>query len=318
MQSSQTGFQGYRQLLPCWPHLCGKGNDMLKLLIMLAIAVLTSLPARAAVSVDIGINVPAYPTLRRIPGYPVYYVPRMRANYFFYDGLYWVYAPDGWYASPWYDGPWDFVPIDSVPLFILRIPVRYYGYPPVIFRQWVMDAPPRWDRVWGPDWAHRHPQWQHWNRAATPAPAPLPRYQQRFTRANYPNDDQRRELAQQHYRYTPHDKQARQHWQSHVGEVPIQPRARPAPHRESRPQPLRTQEYETRAHDRHTVEHNDFPAARHAPPRGAALAPPEPQHRRAEEREFARSARPEHGEHPGKPKKEDHEGGHDRGKHHQP
>jgi hypothetical protein len=289
---------------------------MRKFFILLAMAILPWLPVRAAVSINIGINVPAYPTLQRIPGYPVYYAPRLHANYFFYDGLYWVYVPDGWYVSPWYDGPWDFVPIDSVPLFILRIPVRYYGYPPVIFREWVMNAPPRWDAVWGPDWARRHQRWQHWNRAATPAPAPLPRYQQRFTRANYPDDAQRRELTRKNYRYTPRDKQAREHWRSHVGEVPTQPLARSGPPRESRTPPARKREHETRVHDRHAVEHDNAPVLRHAPSRVAVSAPHERQHRRVHEREFARTARPENGGPHGKPNKEDKGGGHDRGKHH--
>jgi hypothetical protein len=55
--------------------------------------------------VSVGISVPVYPHLQRIPGYPVYYAPGMRSNYFFYDGLYWVYEGDNWYASSWYNGP---------------------------------------------------------------------------------------------------------------------------------------------------------------------------------------------------------------------
>lgn len=303
---------------------------MRKFFIMLAMAILPLLPVRAAVSIDIGINLPAYPALQRIPGYPVYYVPHLHANYFFYDGLYWVYVPDSWYVSPWYDGPWDFVPIDSVPLFILRIPVRYYGYPPMIFREWVMSAPPRWDTIWGPDWARRHQRWQHWNRAATPAPAPLPRYQQRFTRANYPNEAQRRELTQQHYRYTPHDKQSRQHWQAQVGRAVIQPQARSVPGHESEPPPVRAQEHDARARERNQVERNGAPASRHAPPPKAPPAPPEPKRMRVEipqpgpfanrarveERDSARIARPEHGGHPDKPKKEGKDDAHERGKHH--
>jgi len=57
-------------------------------------------------NVSIGINLPLYPELVRVPGYPVYYAPRMDANYFFYDGMYWVYLDDNWYASSWYNGPW--------------------------------------------------------------------------------------------------------------------------------------------------------------------------------------------------------------------
>ncbi len=305
---------------------------MRKLLVMLAMTVLASLPGRAAVSIDIGINVPSYPAMQRIPGYPVYYVPRMHANYFFYDGLYWVYAPDGWYVSPWYDGPWDFVPTDSVPLFILRIPVRYYGYPPVIFRQWVMDAPPRWDTVWGPDWARRHPHWQHWNRATTPAPAPLPRYQQRFTRANYPNEVQQRQLIQQHYRYTPHDQAARKHWQTQarMAERGPQPLAPPSRAHEPPAQAVRTHEQETRANNRHPAERREAPVQHRGPPNSPMVAPhemppmranvppagPGPGHPRFEEREASRNARPEHGGRPDNPNKDDKEEQHQHGKRH--
>ena len=44
-----------------------------------------------------------------MPGYPVYYAPRINSNYFFYDGMYWVYQRDNWYASSWYNGPWGLV-----------------------------------------------------------------------------------------------------------------------------------------------------------------------------------------------------------------
>jgi len=55
--------------------------------------------------ISIGVNVPVYPNLVRVPGYPVYYAPNLNANYFFYDGLYWVFINGDWYASPWYNGP---------------------------------------------------------------------------------------------------------------------------------------------------------------------------------------------------------------------
>src|SRR5689334_5102250 len=82
--------------------------------------------ATSQVSVGIGINLGSYPDLEPVPGYPVYYAPQLDSNFFFYDGLYWVYAEDNWYSSSWYNGPWDFVSPEWVPLFVLRIPVRYY------------------------------------------------------------------------------------------------------------------------------------------------------------------------------------------------
>lgn len=67
--------------------------------------------------------------LIEVPGYPVYYAPDLDANLFFYDGVYWVYSQDGWYASSWYDGPWDLIEPEYVPYFVLRVPVRYYRRP---------------------------------------------------------------------------------------------------------------------------------------------------------------------------------------------
>ena len=67
-----------------------------------------------------------YPQLVPVRGYPVYYAPQLNSNYFFYDGMYWVYQRDNWYASSWYNGPWGLVAREAVPLYVLRIPVRYY------------------------------------------------------------------------------------------------------------------------------------------------------------------------------------------------
>ena len=72
----------------------------------LAIGSASSAPAQVSVGiglpgVSIGINLPVYPELVPVPGYPVYYAPRVSSNYFFYDGLYWVYQSDNWYASSW-------------------------------------------------------------------------------------------------------------------------------------------------------------------------------------------------------------------------
>jgi hypothetical protein len=99
------------------------------LLIVLSMLLFPVTSAYAEVSVgigipgiSIGINVPAYPKLVRVPGYPVYYDSRAHSNYFFYDGLYWVYQGDNWYASDWYNGPWQLVEHENVPLFVLARP----------------------------------------------------------------------------------------------------------------------------------------------------------------------------------------------------
>ena len=184
---------------------------------------LGSLSAIAQVSVgiglpgvSIGLNVPVYPQLVRVPGYPVYYAPRLHSNYFFYDGMYWVYTDDNWYASSWYNGPWSLVAPEVVPLFVLRIPVRYYRAPPSYFGSWRADAPPRWGEHWGNSWAERRSGWDRWNRHAAPAAAPLPAYQRRYSGDRYPQVAQQPAVHGQNYRYQPRETAVRQHYQEHA------------------------------------------------------------------------------------------------------
>lgn len=174
-------------------------------------------------SVSIGINIPLYPELVRVPGYPVYYAPRLDSNFFFYDGMYWVYQSDNWYASSWYNGPWGLVTPEVVPLFVLRIPVRYYRAPPGYFRGWRSDAPPRWGQHWGNEWQHRRSGWEKWDRNSAPAPAPLPVYQRQYSGDRYPQQAQQRDLHGQNYRYQPRNDVVRQHYQEQA--VPRTPAA---------------------------------------------------------------------------------------------
>ena len=164
--------------------------------------------------VSIGINFPVYPQLVPVPGYPVYYAPQANSNYFFYDGMYWVYARDNWYASSWYNGPWQLVSPEFVPLFVLRVPVRYYRQPPVYFRGWRSDAPPRWGEHWGNSWEQQHSGWDNWNRNSMPAPAPLPSYQRQYSGNRYPQAQQQQALQSQNYRYQPQDAVVQQHYQA--------------------------------------------------------------------------------------------------------
>jgi len=138
--------------------------------LLLALATLLCTVGTAFGYVSIGLQLNAYPTLVPVPGYPVMYAPGVHANYFYSDGLYWVYTDGGWYSSPWYDGPWDFVSADFVPYYILSVPVRYYALPPYYFRGWALDRPPRWDAQWGHAWAERR-GWSHggWDRPMTVA-----------------------------------------------------------------------------------------------------------------------------------------------------
>ena len=188
--------------------------------------------------VSIGVNLPLFPELVRVPGYPVYYAPRLQANFFFYDGLYWVYQDDNWYASSWYNGPWGLVAPEAVPLFVLRIPVRYYRSPPPYFRGWQPDGPPRWGEHWGPAWEQHRRGWDRWNHRSAPAPAPLPTYQRRYSESRYPQLEQQQVLRSQNYRYQPRDAVVRQYFQEQTPH-----RAPPPPQREPRgpaPVPRRT------------------------------------------------------------------------------
>ncbi|MGB7535482.1 MAG: hypothetical protein WBM19_07045 [Azonexus sp.] len=247
---------------------------------------LSTTPAIAQVSigiglpgVSIGVNFPVYPQLTRIPGYPVYYAPQADSNYFFYDGMYWVYQEDNWYASSWYNGPWEFVGPQAVPLYVLRIPVRYYRAPPAYFRGWQRDAPPRWDDHWGNDWAQQRHGWDRWNRGSAPAPAPLPTYQRQYAGDRYPHEvEQQRNIHNEKYRYQPRDALVRQREQA--------PPARMAPAPAQQDRSEAHQQDRQRAPQQETQRSPDTQRA--APPapsrQGAQFAPrPQPQQRSGEE-----------------------------------
>jgi len=170
--------------------------------------------AVADVQVNIGINVPVYPRLVVVPGYPVYYAPQLNSNYFFYDGLYWVYQDDNWYESSWYNGPWWLVYPEDVPLFILRVPVRYYRLRPTFFFGWSSASAPRWGEHWGRDWEQRRNGWDRWDRRASHTPAPLPSYQQQYSGDRYPRQvEQQHEFQKKNYRYDPRDPVVQQQYQ---------------------------------------------------------------------------------------------------------
>jgi hypothetical protein len=190
-------------------------------------------PAAAQVSigiglpqVSIGINIPVFPEFARVPGYPVYYAPGLNANYFFYDGMYWVYQADNWYASSWYNGPWGPVAPVIVPAYLLRVPVRYYRQPPRHFHQWQADAPPHWGEHWGHDWEQRRRGWDQWDRSSSRRPAPLPVYQREYSGDRYPDVKKQGVVRTEHYPYRPRKAVVRRHYEAERG----QGASAPAPH----------------------------------------------------------------------------------------
>jgi hypothetical protein len=192
-----------------------------------------STPAQVSIgigspNVSIGINLPLFPQLVPVPGYPVYYAPSVNANYFFYDGMFWVFQYGNWYASTWYNGPWAFVDPVVLPAFILRIPVRYYRVPPVFFRGWQLNAPPHWGQHWGYNWEQHRRGWDSWNRSYPPARAPLPYYQRYYSGNRYPRVEQQRTIRSRYYRYQPHNTIIRQHYGGQRAPAPVQPGRRGA------------------------------------------------------------------------------------------
>jgi len=216
-------------------------------------------------NVSIGINVPLFPELVPVPGYPVYYAPRLDTNYFFYDGMYWVFQDDNWYASSWYNGPWSIVGPEVVPLYILRIPVRYYRQPPVYFRGWRSHEPPRWGQHWGRDWEQRRHGWDRWNRRSAPSRAPLPVYQRQYSGDRYPHVEQQHSLRSRQYRYQPRDRAVREHFRQ-----PVEHRA-PAPSQRGRqedpsPRSQRPQDIQRSVPPQHGGPGDSRPQPQYQPP----------------------------------------------------
>ena len=173
----------------------------------------TAMTAQAQIGVHIGVDLPVFPRLAVVPGYPVYYAPAVRANYFFYDGLFWVFNVDDgyWYSSSWYNGPWVVVEPVYVPQPVLVIPYRYYRVRPVYWGGWAFDRPPRWDVYWGADWVARRRGWDHWDRGRRWVAAPLPLFERQYERGRYPSPARQVTIYNEHYHYSPRDVHVREH-----------------------------------------------------------------------------------------------------------
>ena len=261
--------------------------------VLLAVSLLlgTLAPAFAQISINfggpgvsIGINLNAYPTLQRVPGYPVYYAPGMNSNYFFYDGLYWVYQADDWYASSWYNGPWTLVDRMDVPVYLLRVPVRYYRHAPSYFKGYRADDAPRWGEHWGTSWEQRHQGWDQWNRSSAPAPAPLPTYQRQYTGTRYPQASQQAVLESQNYRYQPHDAVAQRAFEQRRTQAQSAPAQRVT--QQQRPQQQQSQQQQQLQLQRPQQQQQPRPnasAAQQAPSPERAAQPQNPLERRTQQ-----------------------------------
>jgi hypothetical protein len=260
-------------------------------------------------SVSIRINLPLFPELVPVPGYPVYYAPRLDANYFFYDGMYWVYLDDNWYASSWYNGPWGIVEPYYVPLFILRIPVNYYRQPPVYFRGWQSNAPPRWGQHWGRDWEQRRSGWDRWNRGSAPAPAPLPVYQKRYSGDRYPRVEQQQTLRTKQYRYKPRETAVRQHFQEleRRAPAPAQRGTQEAPPARSPSQVDQRQQQQKQQVDQRQQQQKQQPA-----PAQRGQQPPKVKEKEQKPQDRGKSQEPNRGQGQGQDKDEERGRGRDK------
>jgi hypothetical protein len=114
-------------------------------LVALTFAVSLGLVAPAkvypAISIDLGINLGAPPSLVLVPGLPVYYAPTLPYNYFFYGQAYYTFVNAQWYSAPSYNGPWTVTPVARLPAPLLSVPVQYYKVPP---GHWKSPGPPPW------------------------------------------------------------------------------------------------------------------------------------------------------------------------------
>jgi hypothetical protein len=102
----------------------------LKKLMLLGITVLglsiLSIPARAQVNIQVGIQLPpalvfsSPPEMVVLPGTYVYVVPDSDQDVFFFDGWWWRPWNGHWYRSQYYDQGWGYY--SSVPSFYQEVP----------------------------------------------------------------------------------------------------------------------------------------------------------------------------------------------------
>lgn len=124
-------------------------------------------PAKAQVSVNIGINaplpafvVPAPPPVVVIPGTYVYYAPGLEVDILFYQGYWYRPYQDRWYRSRSYNGPWGFVPVRSMPRTLISLPPHYREIPPGRHHIPYGQLKKNWGKWERERYWHRDPDWR--------------------------------------------------------------------------------------------------------------------------------------------------------------
>ena len=118
---------------------------------------------RATAGLNIDFNLVAQPQFVAVPGTPVAYAPAVPANYFFYNGQYYLFTDGGWFVAGGYNGPWLALSPAYVPRPLLTVPVRYYRAPLRQWQHWQRAQPPRWAPVWGQRWSDHGRGPQRWD-----------------------------------------------------------------------------------------------------------------------------------------------------------
>lgn len=142
-----------------------------------------------------------------------------------------------------------------------------------------------------------HRDWDRWNRASAPAPAPLPTYQRQFAGNRYPSQGEQRTLESRNYHYQPRDRLVQQH----VQRGPVQSAQAPQPQQRSAAEATRSGE---RAPNQNRQAQRPVPPTtaqratsptserRGAPPPMANRGPGAPEQRAAAPRSEQRAAAP--------------------------
>ncbi|MHB8882806.1 MAG: hypothetical protein ACYC69_15015 [Thermodesulfovibrionales bacterium] len=90
----------------------------------------SAVKAEAGVSVNIGVNIPAYrfaapPEVVVIPGTNVYMVPDIDVDVLFFQGYWWRPYEGRWYRSRDYRGSWRYVAPGRIPRGLRALPGDY-------------------------------------------------------------------------------------------------------------------------------------------------------------------------------------------------
>jgi hypothetical protein len=157
------------------PNFFRKGGfDMKKMtrivfvlgVVMLCIGLSWAPKSFAGVSVNVGVNLPAYtfaapPEMVVIPGTYAYTVPDAAVDIVFYQNYWYRPFGGGWYRARHYNGPWGFIERHRVPGFFYHLPPDYRHHHPGYDRIRYHDLRQHW-RGWERQryWDRHHDNWK--------------------------------------------------------------------------------------------------------------------------------------------------------------